>query len=214
MKPANDLFRIPHSPFRFMKVRLTKDFRFESAQTLPCVPEGHKCRQMHGHSFKVEISVEGEVDPATGWFYDHAKIGAAMKPHLAPEALPRTTSPAGREDDPVPARGAEAVGDVDTADRDDLLSVFDEVDDEPSPADPWFLAAWAVAVLAVVIGGAFWWAGMMAENPFSGVNQSDRWLQYVGWVVAPPLVEGGLIGIVAMLVWTGIRRARRQRGSS
>lgn len=63
-----------------MKVRLTKDFRFESAQTLPCVPEGHKCRQMHGHSFKVEITVEGEVDPKTGWFYDHAKISGAMNP--------------------------------------------------------------------------------------------------------------------------------------
>lgn len=135
-------------------------------------------------------------------------------PRVAPEDLPRPAPPAGREDDPVPDRGAGAVGDVDAADREDLLPVFDEVDDEPSPADPWFLAAWAVAVLAVVIGGAFWWAGMMAENPFSGVNQSDRWLQYVGWVVAPPLVEGGLIGIVAMLVWTGIRRARRQRGPS
>jgi 6-pyruvoyltetrahydropterin/6-carboxytetrahydropterin synthase len=63
-----------------MRVRLTKDYRFESAQTLPCVPEGHKCRQMHGHSFKVEITVEGEVDPATGWFYDHAKISGAMNP--------------------------------------------------------------------------------------------------------------------------------------
>ena len=63
-----------------MKVRLTKDYQFESAQTLPCAPEGHKCRQMHGHSFKVEISVEGEVDPATGWFYDHAEISRAMRP--------------------------------------------------------------------------------------------------------------------------------------
>ena len=63
-----------------MKVRLTKDFLFESAQTLPCAPEGHKCKQMHGHSFKVEITVEGEVDPATGWFYDHAKISQAMRP--------------------------------------------------------------------------------------------------------------------------------------
>jgi 6-pyruvoyltetrahydropterin/6-carboxytetrahydropterin synthase len=34
-----------------MKVRLTKDFTFESAQTLPLAPEGHKCRNMHGHSF-------------------------------------------------------------------------------------------------------------------------------------------------------------------
>ena len=49
-----------------MQVRLTKDFTFEAAQTLPTAPEGHKCRKMHGHSFKVEVSVEGEVDPATG----------------------------------------------------------------------------------------------------------------------------------------------------
>ncbi|HEX8898063.1 MAG TPA: 6-carboxytetrahydropterin synthase QueD [Chthoniobacterales bacterium] len=65
-----------------MRVRLTKDFQFEAAQTLPKAPEGHKCRRMHGHSFKVEISVEGETDPVTDWLYDHAKISDAMKPIL------------------------------------------------------------------------------------------------------------------------------------
>src|SRR5260370_42592183 len=65
-----------------MRARLTKDFRFESAQTLPKAPEGHKCRQIHGHSFKVEVSVEGEVDPQTGWIYDHAQISVAMRPLL------------------------------------------------------------------------------------------------------------------------------------
>ena len=63
-----------------MRMRLTKDFHFEAAQTLPNAPEGHKCRRMHGHSFKIEISVEGETDPETGWVYDHAEIGNAMKP--------------------------------------------------------------------------------------------------------------------------------------
>ncbi|MDX2226271.1 MAG: 6-carboxytetrahydropterin synthase QueD [Verrucomicrobiae bacterium] len=63
-----------------MKVKLVKEFGFEAAQTLPSAPEGHKCRQMHGHSFRVEIAVEGEVDPQTGWFYDHAEITRAMKP--------------------------------------------------------------------------------------------------------------------------------------
>ncbi len=63
-----------------MRCRLTKDFTFEAAQTLPSAPEGHKCRGMHGHSFKIEVTVEGEVDPATGWVYDHAIIGGAMKP--------------------------------------------------------------------------------------------------------------------------------------
>ena len=63
-----------------MRAVLTKDYTFEAAQTLPSAPPGHKCRLMHGHSFKVEISVEGEVDPAIGWVYDHARISGAMKP--------------------------------------------------------------------------------------------------------------------------------------
>lgn len=65
-----------------MHVRLTKDFTFEAAQTLPNVPPGHKCRRMHGHSFKAEISVEGATDPATGWLYDHSRITRAMEPLL------------------------------------------------------------------------------------------------------------------------------------
>ncbi len=65
-----------------MRARLTKDFCFEAAHHLPSLPEGHKCIQMHGHSFKVEISIEGEVDPKIGWIYDHKRISDAMKPLL------------------------------------------------------------------------------------------------------------------------------------
>src|SRR5262249_15792568 len=60
-----------------------KDFFFESAQTLPKVPPGHKCARMHGHSFKVEVSVEGAVDADSGWIYDHARISEAMQPLVA-----------------------------------------------------------------------------------------------------------------------------------
>ncbi len=63
-----------------MRARLTKDYRFEAAQTLPKVPDTHKCGKMHGHSFLIEISVEGEVNPGTGWIYDHAEISRAMNP--------------------------------------------------------------------------------------------------------------------------------------
>jgi 6-pyruvoyltetrahydropterin/6-carboxytetrahydropterin synthase len=66
----------------FMRARLTKDFTFEAAQTLPNAPAGHKCRRVHGHSFKIEVSVEGDVDPKTGWIYDHANISDAMRPLL------------------------------------------------------------------------------------------------------------------------------------
>lgn len=63
-----------------MTVTLTKDFEFAAAQSLPNFPEGHKCRRLHGHTFKVEVSVTGEVDESTGLFYDHARISEAMKP--------------------------------------------------------------------------------------------------------------------------------------
>jgi 6-pyruvoyltetrahydropterin/6-carboxytetrahydropterin synthase len=63
-----------------MIITLCKDFEFESAQSLPQFPEGHKCRSLHGHSFKITISVRGPVDEATGIFYDHAVISDAMAP--------------------------------------------------------------------------------------------------------------------------------------
>ena len=64
-------------------MELRKTFQFEAAHLLPRLPKAHKCRRLHGHSFKVEVSVEGEVDHASGWVYDHAEISAAMKPLIA-----------------------------------------------------------------------------------------------------------------------------------
>ena len=63
-----------------MRVVLTKTFRFEAAHLLPTVPEGHKCRRLHGHSFRVAVSVAGAVDPATGWLLDYADIARAFEP--------------------------------------------------------------------------------------------------------------------------------------
>jgi 6-pyruvoyltetrahydropterin/6-carboxytetrahydropterin synthase len=61
-------------------VELVKDFRFEAAHWLPKVPEGHKCRRMHGHSFRGEVAVRGDVDPATGWLIDFADLKRAVDP--------------------------------------------------------------------------------------------------------------------------------------
>ena len=63
-----------------MHVRLVKDFRFEAAHRLPRVPEGHKCARLHGHSFRVDVEVEGEVDPELGWLIDYADIKEAFAP--------------------------------------------------------------------------------------------------------------------------------------
>jgi 6-pyruvoyl tetrahydropterin synthase/QueD family protein len=57
-----------------------KEFTFEAAHRLPFVAPDHKCHRLHGHSFRVEVHVGGEVDPRTGWILDFADIKAAFKP--------------------------------------------------------------------------------------------------------------------------------------
>lgn len=67
-----------------MTIALSKQFRFEAAHFLPHVAEDHPCRRLHGHSFRVEIGVEGEIDPASGWVLDYREISRAVKPVLEP----------------------------------------------------------------------------------------------------------------------------------
>jgi 6-pyruvoyltetrahydropterin/6-carboxytetrahydropterin synthase len=63
-----------------MNVRLVHDFRFEAAHRLPRVPAGHKCARLHGHSFRIELTVVGPVDEKTGWFLDFQVLFDAWKP--------------------------------------------------------------------------------------------------------------------------------------
>jgi 6-pyruvoyltetrahydropterin/6-carboxytetrahydropterin synthase len=63
-----------------MNVRLVHEFRFEAAHRLPMVPPGHKCARLHGHSFRVELAVEGPVNEETGWFIDFQQLFDAWRP--------------------------------------------------------------------------------------------------------------------------------------
>ena len=63
-----------------MEAELVKTFRFEAAHSLRNLPEGHKCLRMHGHSYRVDVHVRGEVDPATGLVMDFGEIVAAVRP--------------------------------------------------------------------------------------------------------------------------------------
>ena len=61
-------------------MEIYKAFTIEAAHRLPNLPENHKCYRLHGHSFKIEVHVTGEVDQNTGWIMDFADISAAFKP--------------------------------------------------------------------------------------------------------------------------------------
>lgn len=64
-------------------MEIFKDFTVESAHFLPNAPEGHKCRRLHGHSFKLGIYVSGEVSPDSGWLIDFGDISKAFAPLYA-----------------------------------------------------------------------------------------------------------------------------------
>ena len=61
-------------------MEIFKEFTFEAAHRLPHVSPGHKCGRLHGHSFRVEIHVRGEVGAQSGWVIDFADIADAFRP--------------------------------------------------------------------------------------------------------------------------------------
>jgi 6-pyruvoyltetrahydropterin/6-carboxytetrahydropterin synthase len=38
--------------------RITKQFDFEAAHRLDHMPDGHPCKSLHGHSYRVEVVIE------------------------------------------------------------------------------------------------------------------------------------------------------------
>jgi 6-pyruvoyltetrahydropterin/6-carboxytetrahydropterin synthase len=61
-------------------MEIYKAFTIEAAHRLPNLPDDHKCSRLHGHSFRIEIHVSGDVDETTGWVVDFADISKAFKP--------------------------------------------------------------------------------------------------------------------------------------
>lgn len=63
-----------------MRSRLERSYRFEAAHYLPRVPAGHKCARMHGHSYEIQLAIEGELDRDLGWVMDFASIDEYATP--------------------------------------------------------------------------------------------------------------------------------------
>lgn len=61
-------------------MEIYKDITFEAAHLLPNLPDGHKCKRLHGHSFTVRITVDGPINPDVGWVIDYAEIKKAFAP--------------------------------------------------------------------------------------------------------------------------------------
>lgn len=63
-----------------MKTSITKIFTFESAHSLP--EHDGKCKNLHGHSYILEVTVGGEIikeGPKQGMIMDFADISGVVK---------------------------------------------------------------------------------------------------------------------------------------
>ena len=62
------------------RMRIYKEFKFDAAHRLVKVEPPHKCGRLHGHTFVVEVHLEGEVDPEKGWVLDFNELVEAVDP--------------------------------------------------------------------------------------------------------------------------------------
>lgn len=79
--------------------QIVKQFAFEAAHSLPHLPEGHKCRNGHGHGYRVELVLESETLDARGFVVDYgdlAPFGDMLRDRFdhrdLNDLLPRTTA--------------------------------------------------------------------------------------------------------------------------
>ena len=56
-----------------------KIFAIEAARSLPNLPDNHPCKNVHGHSFKIIITVDGAIQKVSGFVMDFSDIDIAFK---------------------------------------------------------------------------------------------------------------------------------------
>lgn len=57
-----------------------KKFTFDSAHSLPHVPDGHKCKNVHGHTYLLTVWVERDLDEKLGWVMDFKDLKEVVDP--------------------------------------------------------------------------------------------------------------------------------------
>ncbi|WP_294538534.1 6-carboxytetrahydropterin synthase QueD [uncultured Rhodoblastus sp.] len=61
---------------------ITQAFTFEAAHHLPNVPDTHRCRRLHGHSYRVELRLGGAVEAFSGFVVDFFDVEKIFQPLL------------------------------------------------------------------------------------------------------------------------------------
>ena len=61
-------------------MEIYKRFVFDSAHFLPNVPDGHKCKNIHGHTYHLTVHLEGDLVDDLEWVMDFKELKDVVKP--------------------------------------------------------------------------------------------------------------------------------------
>jgi len=68
-------------------ISISRVYRIEAAHWLPNVADGHKCKKLHGHTYKIVVTVSGSGDdlvhPSPGMLMDFAELDSRVMPLLS-----------------------------------------------------------------------------------------------------------------------------------
>ncbi|MEM8936803.1 MAG: 6-carboxytetrahydropterin synthase QueD [Pseudomonadota bacterium] len=60
------------------RMRIVKTITFDAAHFLEADPDARPYSRLHGHSFTMDVAVEGSPGDETGWVVDFADLAAAL----------------------------------------------------------------------------------------------------------------------------------------
>ncbi len=60
-------------------MRIVKSMSFDAAHFLDHDPNARPYARLHGHSFTLEVVIEGEPQAETGWVVDFGDVGEALQ---------------------------------------------------------------------------------------------------------------------------------------
>ena len=61
-------------------MQVFKSFTFDSAHFLPNVPDGHRCKNMHGHTYRLTVYLDGPLVPPFDWAIDFGEVKKVVAP--------------------------------------------------------------------------------------------------------------------------------------
>ena len=73
----------------YVTMEIYKEFAFDSAHYLPNVHDGHKCKNMHGHTYHLRVYVKGTPGEQNGWIFDFKELKDLVRPLI--DQLDHTT---------------------------------------------------------------------------------------------------------------------------